>query len=168
MHYCSRTRSDLWCRIISPYLSKGHVGGLDVILARQYSMVYPVWHCIGRPSNVVGNCRGLPRLDHLGVACKELNIHSADPLQELPSFDFHFSEARDSTMDRLTACEDFRVSDTTTEKWRYINVCKAGTIQLKDVLAFKSGASLLEHVKLAKSYLPNITPLDCLSMSLTF
>lgn len=110
----------------------------------------------------MGVCRELPSLDHLGIACKELDVHPRNALEELPSFDFHFSEARASTMELLTACEGLKVLERTTESWRYINVCKAGTFEIRDVFVFESGASLL-----ASSYanLQHKSPLECLKMS---
>ena len=118
-----------------------------------------------RLSTVMGKCRNLPRLDHLGLACKELNIHPANPLEELPSFDFHVSEVTDSTMDQVTACEGLKVLERTTESWRYINVNKAGTFEIKDILSFQSGASLLAS---AKPKLPYCSPLDCLKSPYCF
>ena len=108
----------------------------------------------------MGKCRDLPRLYHLGIACKELEVDPANTLEELPSFDFRFSEATDSTMEQVMACKGCKVSYWPTEDWGYIKVCKAGTIQIK-VFAFVSDAKLLAFDE------PGLTPLDCLSRSIT-
>ena len=60
------------------------------------------------------------------------------------------------------ACKGWKVLDWPNENGRYINVCKAGTIKIKDVFAFESDAVRLEFDE------RGLTPLDRLSMSITF
>ena len=117
----------------------------------------------------MGKCRQVPRLDHLGIACKELDVHPANTLEELPSFDFHFSEARHSTMDTLAAYveedfDDFEGSGSTAGNWRYIHVCKAGTVQIKDIFAFDFHDFMFEVLEIDDE---GLTPLDVLSWCTT-
>ena len=85
----------------------------------------------------------MPRLDHLGIACKELIVHSASVLEKLPSFDLHCSEASNSTMERLTACQGLRVLYYIIER-RYIKVSRAGPVEIKEVFGFQPGPYLAE------------------------
>ena len=112
-------------------------------------------------------CRDLPSLEHLGLACKEIDVHLVKQLELLPSFDFHFSEVKDSTMDELTACKGVKVSDMITEEWRYINICKAATYQIRKVFAFDPHDDYSVCLPWYDEEETWYSPLDRLSMSLT-
>ena len=121
-------------------------------------------------------CRELVSLDYLGIACKELEVHQLNRLELLPSFDFHFSEATNFTMDHLTACKGLKISDRITKGWRYINACKTGTDQVQKVFAFLSWYENKESHSTKPRYelcLPDqrrpwYSPLDALSRWITY
>ena len=109
-----------------------------------------------------GSC---PDLTTLVLHAKSSMSPPSNPLEELHSFDFHFSEARDSTMERLAAYaeedfDDLKDSGSTAGNWRYIHVCKAGTVQIKDIFAFDFHDFMFEVLEIDDE---GLTPLDFLS-----